>query len=1508
VLVLRRALQVVGYLGTAVVGIVALALIVSQTPWFRDWLRQYIVRETREYLNGDLSIGSIGGNLLFGVQVNDVALNMDGERVVAVRALEVDYNVFTIVSEGIVIDDVTLVEPVVRLERDEEGWNLGRIVRAQEREADREGPGRSIRIGAFDLAGGRVEIVDRVGADGYRLPERIDDLHLRGSFEYEPVHYSLVIDHASLRTTSPDVVLEELTTKVAVRDDDVFIEAFRLRTAESTLAVDGVVEDYLATPVLGVTTTGNVSLAEIGRIVPAAAEYPLTPQFTVSASGPLTQLELDLDVQSEAGDVRGQVTADLQAPQYAVRGTVNLTALDLAPLVRDPEQRSEITGRAEVDLRVAAEPEAAPVTDRMAGTFQFAGPTVMAAGYRATDVRATGTLDGPRVNVDGRAAAYGGTATARGFLILPAEGRPLAFDFRGAADGVDLRALPEQTGAPALETKLSVAEYHVAGRGRTITGSAALNESLVEGATVATGTVGEFRTGPAGVTFSATGNIRDVNLPRFGRALDIPALEEPAYDGRINGAFEVSGGLPPAGRTPAGQTALDVLTLEAAGTLHDSTIMGGRLPEMRFEARLDQGALGVRADGRFEDFNPATLAQREELDGHVSGTVNLTLAIASLGEPITPTSIEADGTVTLDASEIGGLRIEAASVEGRYADELADLTRLQLTGPDVTVEASGQVALDRTSASDLQYRIEAINLEELARLAGQTGVTGSAIVEGTMTGNAALLQTTGTLNGSNLGYGEHNALDLQSTYAVALPDLDAGQVRVEADTDATFLQVAGQEINALSAKTTYAEDRLEFTTNIQEQTRELDATGVLILHTDHQEVHLPQLALRTAGVEWRMAPGLDPRVRYGQDRLEFTDVRLVSGAQELDVSGVLAIKGETPEGQLTVQARNVDIAQVEQMLLMDRGLAGSLSADATVSGTLEAPVVDGRVEITNGGFEDYTYQALTANVQYAGPRIELDATLQQSPAEYITAQGTIPMSLFQPSPGGHIEPDEENRVDLHIQSSAIDLGFVQGLTTQITNVSGTLQADVRVTGSGQDPHIEGFVDVRGGAFGVPFGGVSYSGLDTRIQLEVDRIRLQQFSILDEHGRPLNVAGELAVHAREVGDVNIRITSSNFEIIDNELGDVGIESDITITGELRRPQVRGSIRLQAARLEVDRILQLFYDPYAVEELPAVVSAERVAEDRGSAADQTRQALRQTGTTGFVPRTEEDKVEDPDAAGEPEGTFFDALALDVKLAIPDNLVLRGRSIRPGGPTSASIGDINITLGGDLQVVKPSGGPMILLGQIQTIRGTYDFQGRRFTLARGGTIRFMGEPQINPLLDVTATRVIPNTGVEAQVRIQGTAQEPQLALTSTPPLDESDILALIVFNRPVNELGTGERASLAATAGGIATGFIAAPLGESIGRALDLDIFEITTTTDEGEFGAGVTIGQQIGDRAFFRMRQQFGEYTSTEFLLEYQLARFLRLQTTAAPETTGSANRIGQRRIERGGIDLIFFFSY
>ena len=140
-------------------------------------------------------------------------------------------------------------------------------------------------------------------------------------------------------------------------------------------------------------------------------------------------------------------------------------------------------------------------------------------------------------------------------------------------------------------------------------------------------------------------------------------------------------------------------------------------------------------------------------------------------------------------------------------------------------------------------------------------------------------------------------------------------------------------------------------------------------------------------------------------------------------------------------------------------------------------LVDGRVEIRDGGFQNYRYESLVADVDYTGDRVDVDATLTQTPAERITVKGSAPMSLFQASEGeGHIPAAAGDEVDLRIRSTALGLGVVQGFTDLLANVTGTLEADVRVTGSGQDPHLEGYIDIKGGGFGIPLGGVGLSSL------------------------------------------------------------------------------------------------------------------------------------------------------------------------------------------------------------------------------------------------------------------------------------------------------------------------------------------------------------------------------------------------------------------------------------------------
>ena len=110
-----------------------------------------------------------------------------------------------------------------------------------------------------------------------------------------------------------------------------------------------------------------------------------------------------------------------------------------------------------------------------------------------------------------------------------------------------------------------------------------------------------------------------------------------------------------------------------------------------------------------------------------------------------------------------------------------------------------------------------------------------------------------------------------------------------------------------------------------------------------------------------------------------------------------------------------------------------------------------------------------------------------------------------------------------------------------------------------------------------------------------------------------------------------------------------------------------------------------------------------------------------------------------------------------------------------------------------------------------GRYTFQGRRFDLDPTSSITFRGD--LNPELYVIVTREI--TGVETRVTISGPLNGPELRLASTPPLDQSDILSLIVFNTSTNQLSTLQQQQLAVRAGTLAAGFVAAPLMSALER---------------------------------------------------------------------------------------------
>src|SRR3954465_7343492 len=127
----RRSLQIVAFICTLLVGVTSMAVIVTQTTWFKEWLRGFIVRQAEDYVNGRLSIGRLDGNLFFGVDLEDVDVTMNGKTVVDIAELGVNYNMLTFLGGNVVLDNIRINKPVFRIEKTDAGWNITQMIKAR---------------------------------------------------------------------------------------------------------------------------------------------------------------------------------------------------------------------------------------------------------------------------------------------------------------------------------------------------------------------------------------------------------------------------------------------------------------------------------------------------------------------------------------------------------------------------------------------------------------------------------------------------------------------------------------------------------------------------------------------------------------------------------------------------------------------------------------------------------------------------------------------------------------------------------------------------------------------------------------------------------------------------------------------------------------------------------------------------------------------------------------------------------------------------------------------------------------------------------------------------------------------------------------------------------------------------------------------------------------------------------------------------------------------------------
>lgn len=1416
----------------------------AETGWAKNQIRSLIIRQANQYLTATLNIGRLEGSLFRGLELDDITLDRDGQTIIKIEEVALSYSIRELVSQGVTIRRVRLTRPYVAAKKLADGrWDIGALVKRESREQERTGPRRPIQIESIEVVDGHVSLGDPLTFGAAHVPTDYQSLNAAFSFTYVPVSWTLRFDRVSWIGHAPDLSVNPLSGAFGRGPNGWFFEELSVKTARSAFTLDGVVNNATRPTTLDLRVRApKFAFQEWSGVLRGLTNIAIESDFDTSLKGPVNALETDLRLAGTGGGVHGHLTLDTSVPGWHGTGAVDVERLNLARWLNRQERASDITGHVTFNLAL----ELGRRFPR--GMYTFNGPHAMYMGYAANGVRARGQITSTAVLIaEADATAYGAKVTTRdGSIGIDS---PFPFHFQGTTTRIDLRRLPPAIPVPRVESMLTF-DYDVDGRFSDpfITGRAAFAESEFLGATVGAGTVGSIDTLSQPIRYTGEGDVSRIELRQFGEGLDVAWLRDPKYAGVLSGHFHVE----------ASGTSAATLTLTGGGRLTSAEIFKGVLSDADVSVEIVDGTLKATYDGRLDRIDPSIPFEEPRIAASLTGTGKLEATVRELLTRTTPMEIadyDVSGTLALRQSTLRDIELDTARVVATLRDSIVTMTELQVAGPALEGRGSGRLVLSGDSVtSDLQYELVRGDLAKLGTLAGYE-LAGTLTTKGRVTGPYTALRATGDATVNQLQGFSVSALAFTGQYDVTVPSGDAVRATARLTGHGEFLTLAGQAVQTASGTVSYDAKRLGFDIRLsQTATRTGRLAGAVMVDTDKREATILELAVNLGKAPWRLTNGTTPPVVSWSDKgIAVTTAEFVdnNNDERIVVGGTWLQDGS---GALRVTATHVFLDTLQAAFDAPTRYGGVLDFDATITGTRSAPRVTGTVAISNGRVQRVSYQKLAGRFTYTGRRIDIDFRLDQGPGTWITAVGHVPLSLFNPQ-----LIDEP--IDVEIKSSAISLGLIEGVTSVVREVGGELTIDVRAVGTSRDPHVAGRVDIRNAKFLTVASGSRYKNVRAALALAADKVTVESLHVEDADGDSLDVHGSLGTHELRVGDLEVEVTAHRFEVMRNNFGRVDVDAAVEVRGRWEAPRIAGIVTIDSGTLQVDEILvRTLFQPYSTEE---------------------------TAITDV----------DPVAALNP----WDRLGLDLFLRVPSTLRMAGDNVQVSPGTPIGLGDINLRLTGDLYLYKDPAQPISLTGSFDSISGTYSFQGRRFDVIEASSINFRGD--LNPEIYVTVSRVI--SGVETRVSIFGPLQEPELQLASVPPLDQSDILSLILFNTSTNQLSAAQQEQLVVRAGTLAAGFLAQPILTAIESEFGLDIFEIAP----GEFGSGpkVTIGEEVAPGLTARFSRQFGTEAYDEATIEYYLSRLFRLRATFS-DAQSLTVLSPFRRVERAGIDFLLFFSF
>lgn len=584
-------------------------------------------------------------------------------------------------------------------------------------------------------------------------------------------------------------------------------------------------------------------------------------------------------------------------------------------------------------------------------------------------------------------------------------------------------------------------------------------------------------------------------------------------------------------------------------------------------------------------------------------------------------------------------------------------------------------------------------------------------------------------------------------------------------------------------------------------------------------VSLDSVRLTYDGAEWTAARPVGIEVDSATLRITPSELRSTQG-------GVLAIEADLPpRGALrgAVQVARFPIGEVAALFAGVTPFDGTLTGEIQIQGTRAAPLFTWSFEGDSLGVDGWHLPRVTSTGDYADRRLVAQAFLRDTlqGALHVTARMPIDLSMQRVEKRQLSDVLEGELVADSLRLDALPLR-IDGVTRR----RGVVTGRIGLSGTFDRPVADGTMRVDGFGARLDMLGTEPSEGVAVIRARGDSIYIEQLRVRSgAPGDTLGARGVVYLPAKEKARVALDIEANSFDAARQRDGtDLDVSGKIRVDGQLDRPVLRGNVVIPRANLVVNPL------------------------GARNALDLSSQAARKLLGAEEVPVAE---------------TAAQTLAnLGRYITVEDGRVDLGSDVWVQTP------EARVKLSGGLAITM-SGEKLALLGEIAAERGQYRLDlgvvNRSFAID-SGRVRFFGNDNISPTLDITATNVIrvaANSDIPVRVHIGGTYDRPVLTLTSTDATyasaPESEIISLLIFGVPTFALGGQERSTVQAV-----TGVLLPTVGGAVEGALQrlLPVFntvQVTAGSQERNnlTAAGlldnlsISAGKQLGERTFLRL---------------------------------------------------------